>query len=388
MVTTQICALLARIEGINIQQLPKYQQTIEENNINGMVLCHCDLDQLKDCLQMKFGDWQLFRSAVEELREVESKAENELDQTEREISSRPIPLSGRDKGTKSVDTNVEYSGSKTGLLRQRSIDTQRDINVDSIGAFDVIQEEDESQVADGRKQPLQRNDSVVAEMMNDSVLLKDLVESFTTENLDEEDEEEETFLPNGNLGNMYQEPQSTPRTFLRDVNFSLSSNKSESNNTTQDEDDGGNSENDPLIVTEEKVKYTPANKNPTPILKMPKLGVSCKGFDKEQENKSSKSEPVLSGSETILVLDEKAPLMRSSTGFLSQDASHSEQKLDTVLVVDETKPVTSLVQNLSLKDSIEQFTMQNAASRKSNKDLRHSFGGVDRQSDLNKEDYL
>lgn len=33
-------------------------------NINGRVLTHCNLDELKKEMEMNFGDWQLFRGMV------------------------------------------------------------------------------------------------------------------------------------------------------------------------------------------------------------------------------------------------------------------------------------------------------------------------------------
>ncbi|XP_017763227.1 PREDICTED: kinase D-interacting substrate of 220 kDa isoform X5 [Eufriesea mexicana] len=66
-----ICDLIDRIESINPNQAPQYKQVIKENNINGRVLLHCELQELKKVLKMAFGDWELFRMVIVSLRELE-----------------------------------------------------------------------------------------------------------------------------------------------------------------------------------------------------------------------------------------------------------------------------------------------------------------------------
>ena len=45
-----------------------YRERIIENNISGRVLVTCDLHELKDAMQMKFGDWQLFKAWINSAR--------------------------------------------------------------------------------------------------------------------------------------------------------------------------------------------------------------------------------------------------------------------------------------------------------------------------------
>ncbi|XP_071870721.1 ankyrin repeat-rich membrane spanning isoform X1 [Bombus fervidus] len=66
-----ICDLIDRIDNISPNQAPQYKQVIKENNINGRVLLHCDLQELKKVLKMAFGDWELFRMVIVSLRELE-----------------------------------------------------------------------------------------------------------------------------------------------------------------------------------------------------------------------------------------------------------------------------------------------------------------------------
>ncbi|XP_026671715.1 kinase D-interacting substrate of 220 kDa B isoform X3 [Ceratina calcarata] len=66
-----VCELIDRIESINPNMTSQYKQVIKENNINGRVLLHCDLEELKKVVKMSFGDWELFRMVIVSLRELE-----------------------------------------------------------------------------------------------------------------------------------------------------------------------------------------------------------------------------------------------------------------------------------------------------------------------------
>ncbi|XP_015439222.1 PREDICTED: kinase D-interacting substrate of 220 kDa [Dufourea novaeangliae] len=66
-----VCDLLDRIDSLSPNQAPQYKNVIKDNNINGRVLLHCDLHELKKVLKMTFGDWELFRMVVASLRELE-----------------------------------------------------------------------------------------------------------------------------------------------------------------------------------------------------------------------------------------------------------------------------------------------------------------------------
>lgn len=68
---TEVCDILGRLEGVNMRNVAKYKSALEENNITGLVLMHCDLQELKPILPMGFGDWELFRAMVEFFRDKE-----------------------------------------------------------------------------------------------------------------------------------------------------------------------------------------------------------------------------------------------------------------------------------------------------------------------------
>ncbi|RXM98814.1 Kinase D-interacting substrate of 220 kDa [Acipenser ruthenus] len=72
-----VCERLKLIEGIDQSMLPQYTTTIKKANVNGRVLSQCNLDELKKEMSMNFGDWQLFRGTVMELRHLENQAIHE-----------------------------------------------------------------------------------------------------------------------------------------------------------------------------------------------------------------------------------------------------------------------------------------------------------------------
>ncbi|CAL8296033.1 unnamed protein product [Arctogadus glacialis] len=72
--TDAVCERLQQMEGIEPNMVPLYSATIKKANVNGRVLSQCNLDELKKEMEMNFGDWQLFRGMVMELRHTESQA--------------------------------------------------------------------------------------------------------------------------------------------------------------------------------------------------------------------------------------------------------------------------------------------------------------------------
>ncbi|KAM9708978.1 kinase D-interacting substrate of 220 kDa B isoform 4-T5 [Menidia menidia] len=72
--TEAVCERLKQIDGIDTTMLPHYTTTIKKANINGRVLTHCNIDELKKEMEMNFGDWQLFRGMVMEQRHAENQA--------------------------------------------------------------------------------------------------------------------------------------------------------------------------------------------------------------------------------------------------------------------------------------------------------------------------
>nr|XP_020652289.1 kinase D-interacting substrate of 220 kDa isoform X2 [Pogona vitticeps] len=77
MTVDAVCEKLKQIEGLDQTMLAQYSATIKKANINGRVLAQCNIDELKREMNMNFGDWHLFRSAVLEMRNAESQAVHE-----------------------------------------------------------------------------------------------------------------------------------------------------------------------------------------------------------------------------------------------------------------------------------------------------------------------
>ncbi|XP_035388929.1 kinase D-interacting substrate of 220 kDa B isoform X4 [Electrophorus electricus] len=72
--TDSVCERLKQIEGLDASMLKQYTNTIKKANINGRVLCQCNLEELRTEMNMNFGDWHLFKATVLEQRQAESQA--------------------------------------------------------------------------------------------------------------------------------------------------------------------------------------------------------------------------------------------------------------------------------------------------------------------------
>ncbi|KAK4875156.1 hypothetical protein RN001_011578 [Aquatica leii] len=95
-----ICKLLNKIEDLDSKSLTKYKEVIKDNNINGKVLLHCDLIELKKLLQMSFGDWEMFRVLIVSLREYEMTRVTKHDETKNvrmAVNKPPMPMPSRER---------------------------------------------------------------------------------------------------------------------------------------------------------------------------------------------------------------------------------------------------------------------------------------------------
>ncbi|XP_047184542.1 kinase D-interacting substrate of 220 kDa B isoform X3 [Scophthalmus maximus] len=77
MATEVICERVRQIEGIDQSMMGQYGATIRKANVNGRVLSQCNIDELKKEMNMNFGDWQLFRATVLDMRHTESQVLHE-----------------------------------------------------------------------------------------------------------------------------------------------------------------------------------------------------------------------------------------------------------------------------------------------------------------------
>nr|VZI54220.1 unnamed protein product [Spirometra erinaceieuropaei] len=67
-----VCELLSAISDLPVSNCAMYQSRLRQQNITGLVLSVCDLEKLRTEMQMNFGDWQLFRTLVLYLRQLEA----------------------------------------------------------------------------------------------------------------------------------------------------------------------------------------------------------------------------------------------------------------------------------------------------------------------------
>ncbi|XP_038126699.1 kinase D-interacting substrate of 220 kDa B isoform X2 [Cyprinodon tularosa] len=77
MTTDGVCERVRQTEGIDQSMIAQYTATIKKANINGRVLSQCNIDELKKEMNMNFGDWQLFRATILEMRHIESQVLHE-----------------------------------------------------------------------------------------------------------------------------------------------------------------------------------------------------------------------------------------------------------------------------------------------------------------------
>uniref|UniRef100_A0AAR5PQA6 KAP NTPase domain-containing protein n=1 Tax=Dendroctonus ponderosae TaxID=77166 RepID=A0AAR5PQA6_DENPD len=105
-----VCKLLSSLEDLNQTVVPKYIRLIKENNINGKVLLHCDLDDLKKLLQMSFGDWEMFKVTLIQLREYEIASifqQNDVPQTVPRKPERKTSVKGSNSGVDKADSKMQ-----------------------------------------------------------------------------------------------------------------------------------------------------------------------------------------------------------------------------------------------------------------------------------------
>ncbi|KAG1664676.1 Kinase D-interacting substrate [Nymphon striatum] len=69
MTAEDVGKLLDSVKGILKPNLAVYKKNLIDNNVSGLVLLTCDLDELKKVVGMSFGDWELFRQMVLHLKE-------------------------------------------------------------------------------------------------------------------------------------------------------------------------------------------------------------------------------------------------------------------------------------------------------------------------------
>ncbi|XP_073984772.1 ankyrin repeat-rich membrane spanning isoform X3 [Rhodnius prolixus] len=124
-----VCQLITRLTDLQQSQVANYIATIQTNNINGRVLLHCNLADLKAVLNMSFGDWEMFRIVIMRLREKASAVQQHHFQLQDPIvdnsdynRSRPSMSGG---GSNASNGNPSSAASKQGGNRGQQDDKQQ-----------------------------------------------------------------------------------------------------------------------------------------------------------------------------------------------------------------------------------------------------------------------
>ncbi|XP_032676963.1 kinase D-interacting substrate of 220 kDa B isoform X3 [Odontomachus brunneus] len=133
-----VCELIDKIDNMNPAQITAYKHIVKESNINGRVLLHCDLHELKKVFKMAFGDWEIFRMVLVSLREMELSSFLICDETSRSVrftvgpeqatrkdhslqanSMRPSAHVEKEKGTSRTDGSSRRDQNKQSIMEKQ-----------------------------------------------------------------------------------------------------------------------------------------------------------------------------------------------------------------------------------------------------------------------------
>jgi len=137
----QVCILLRSIELMNPVMLDTYCSTVVGNNVSGRVLLHCQLDELRNVLNMNFGDWELLKIVLLALREDEINGRTDSPVSEKggqvEDGSGGHEIRRADSAYKKKQTLIERQvameeATVSGLLSTLNEDAQEDILIEAI----------------------------------------------------------------------------------------------------------------------------------------------------------------------------------------------------------------------------------------------------------------
>ncbi|XP_046352600.2 kinase D-interacting substrate of 220 kDa B-like isoform X1 [Haliotis rufescens] len=167
-----VCNLLHKLEGVNQQMLPIYIDSIRDNNISGLVLANCDMDELGKVMRMKFGDWQLFKVAILSL--IDSEATLASSNTSNDVRGTDSS-SFINKHTSRIESAPSLEEpSKKFAASSRSRDSCTSLP-------DRNAPTDAESMRRGR---FKRTDSIVQQLSYETAILREALEEFTEETSD------------------------------------------------------------------------------------------------------------------------------------------------------------------------------------------------------------
>lgn len=160
-----IINLISSLENINKNRLPEYNKVLTQNNINGLVLLTCDLNELKDVLKMSFGDWELFRVAILSLRDQEyqvstvsegdrsrsSSVKDKSRQTNTETSQE------KPKSSNNVSDNAERT---EGRSRRPNTALEKQVTLEESLIFGALETLNEEAQEDALEEKLERRETL------------------------------------------------------------------------------------------------------------------------------------------------------------------------------------------------------------------------------------
>ncbi|KAK6976674.1 kinase D-interacting substrate of 220 kDa, partial [Biomphalaria glabrata] len=180
-----VCDLLSHLKGLSPDHLSEYQASIRDNNISGLVLAMCDLSELQPVIKMRFGDWQLFRSAIQILVSAETQSEIQSDvKTDGVETSQSIHTAQLTQSSSGISyTDHSSSMSNTKAQPSRSFSLQEPNSSSRFGQKTELQKI--------RERKMRRNDSIVQQLSYETAILKSAVSGFVEESEEDEEQEDE-----------------------------------------------------------------------------------------------------------------------------------------------------------------------------------------------------
>lgn len=241
MTLDDVADLVQRVDGLNKSMVPEYVGRLRSNNINGTVLFHCSLAELKPVMNMSFGDWELFQGLIVLLRESESSAnggtadvantpysELETSSYSQAVSGFSCPMEapkvtypsnscaagagGQPSTSKWASSDLITSrlsssatefgsvGSSTPTMLRKAVANSMGIQAggsNEIEGFKQQQQQQTQQQFLSVRMPLNRQDSFVNEVMMESEALRDFIEATVDSSSSETEEVAEKEAPRG-----------------------------------------------------------------------------------------------------------------------------------------------------------------------------------------------
>ena len=127
LVVGQVCELVSAIQGILDRNKEAYSQTLIQQNINGKVLANCDLVELRQTLKMIFGDWELFKVVLTEMRELE--AESKISNNPQNFVSRNSDFINLTQNNSTLEQMVLEKEAMSGLVSGISEEARGDMEM-------------------------------------------------------------------------------------------------------------------------------------------------------------------------------------------------------------------------------------------------------------------